>query len=69
MCPGVKAFWELLFWHLIKLWGKYGSSSSPAIRLPGGVRICLSGTGLRLCPGCTHYSSMEGGWVVGLASP
>lgn len=22
MCPGVKAFWELLFWHLIKLWGQ-----------------------------------------------
>lgn len=32
MCLGVKAFWELLFWHLIKLWGKYGSSSSATIK-------------------------------------
>lgn len=27
ICPGIKAFWELLFLYLLKLWSRDGSSS------------------------------------------
>lgn len=49
MSPGTKAFWELLFWHLIKLWARMGHSPPP-VRFSGSASICLSWMGVFCFP-------------------